>query len=207
MCIFCLQLSYYTIVEMAIFAQVADGFYLRSLRNIKVEGEVGIILSTSDLVHQSSDSSLFRGFSGRGFAFLNYSEFESDVAQWSFPSLPTSSDYQIGFIYSNHVRRSRRRPVTLMQEERSFDARVTFLGDCMACTAFVSPLDATQVTEPANFSLTESMLTVTMSLSAINISLDAIVAIPRHYFDAISLGNQSRDHFLTACNLTSVSFM
>lgn len=197
-----LQLNYFALVEVTILAQVADRFYAMSLDGIRIEGEAGVIQTTSQPVRPSADMSLFPEFTGRGFASLNYSQSELVTVQWIFSSLPVSTRYQIAFVYSSHDRRNRRRPVTIMQEHLNVNARVTFLADCLKCTAYLS--DSDQVSEPANFSLTQSIMTVTASLSAIDISLDAVVAVPQLFFDPSSLDDPVR--FLSTCNITSGEF-
>ncbi len=189
----------YSLTEVEIFAQVVQGFYARSLDEVQVEGESGIIQQTSSFVPHSSDPSLFPDFSGRGFASLNYTEFQRFDAQWVFTSLPTSSEYQIGFKYSSHDRRSRRLEVVIMQGGNSVSARVTFIAGCSGCIAYLSSPNL--LSQPANISLTEAMLTVVVSLSSLDISLDAIVAIPREFFDPIALSDPVR--FLSACNISS----
>ena len=187
------------LTEVEIFAQVVQGFYASSLDAIRVEGESGIIQQTSIFVPHSSDRSLFPGFSGRGFALLNYTESEIFDAQWVFPSLPTASEYQFSFLYSSHGRRSRRLEVLIMQEGSSINARVTFLAGCMGCTAYL--LIPSQLARPANFSLTEAMLTIVVSLSSLDISLDAIVAVPKEFFNPLTLSDPPR--FLSTCDIIS----
>ena len=191
-------------MEVTILAQIADTFYVRSLDSIRVEGEAGVIQATSQPIHQSADMSLFPEFTGRGFASLNYSQSEMVTVQWIFSSLPMSTEYRIAFVYSSHDHRNRRRPVTIMQEEFSINARVTFLANCLKCTAYLSASDSGQVSELANFTLTQSIMTVTASLSAIDISLDAIVAVPQLFFDPSSLDDPVR--FLSTCIITSGEF-
>ena len=198
-----LQLNYYALVEVMIFARVANGSFIRSLDAIRIEGELGIIQATSNAVMQSSNISLFPDFGGRGFAVLNYTESENVAVQWLFPSLPASSEYQIAFLYSSHDRRNRRRPVTLMQGDLSFEARVTFFANCLACAAVLT--DSSQVTEPAIFTLTQSMATLTVSLSAVDISLDAIVAIPLPFVEPTSLDDPPR--FIAQCDILADNFM
>lgn len=190
-------------MEVDIFSQVANGFYAKSLGHIRVEGESGLIQATSSSVPQSSDSSLFPQFSGRGFAALDYSPSENIAVQWVFPSLPISSEYQFSFLYSNQDRRSRRLPVTLLQSGRNHNARVTFLSNCFACTAYLTSSDANQVTEHVNFTLTQSMVTIVLPLSSINISLDVIIAVPRDFFHPVNLEDVAR--FSSTCDILSGS--
>lgn len=188
-------------MEVDIYAQVASGFYAKSLDNIQVEGESGIIQATSLSVPRSSDSFLYPRFSGRGFASLNYSQSENVVVQWVFSLIPSSIEYQVIFKYTSHDHINRRRSVNIMQGDRNFGARVTFLAGCTACTAFLTSSDASQVERNANFSLTRSMATLTVSFSSVDISLDAIVAIPQLFYDPVILDDPAS--FLSMCNVTS----
>lgn len=178
--------------------EVANGFYAKSLDSIRVEGESGIIQAISSSVPRNSNPSLFPGFSGRGYASLNYSQSEIVVVQWIFPRLPISSEYQFSFRYSSHDRRNRRRSVRIMQDGQSFDARITFLANCSTCTAFLTTSTADQVTQ--NYTLMQSMVTLMVTLSSIDISLDAIVAIPHQFYNPMGVDNLSR--FLSSCSGT-----
>lgn len=192
-------------MEVDIFARIASGFYARSLDSLRVEGEAGIIQATSLPVPRNSNTLLFPEFSGRGYASLNYSQSQNVIVQWVFPSIPTLSEYQITFIYSSHDHRNRRRSVTIIQDGISYGARVTFLANCLACKAYLSSSDANEIAERANFTLTQSMVTLLVSFSAVDISLDAIVAIPRALFNPTSLGDPSL--FLATCDIISRMFM
>jgi hypothetical protein len=178
------EASDYALVEVDIYAQVASGFYAKSLDAIRVEGESGVVLPSSTLVPRSSD--LLR-FSGRGYANLNYSQSERVTVQWMFPMLPRMAEYRFGFIYSSHDRRNRRLQVTVMQNGWSTDARVTFRANCMACTAYLTSSDADQLTEPVNYTLVQSTVMLQVTFSSVDISLDAIVAVPQHFYNPTSL--------------------
>ena len=189
-------------MEVDIFAQVADGFFARSLDDLRVEGESGMILDTVSSVPHNSDPSLFPGYSGRGYASLNYSLSENVQGQWTFLSLPSSSDYKFSFLYSNHAERSRRLLVVVTQGSQRYDARITFNASCVKCSDFLSSPD--QVSVPFNISLTQSLVSITISLSSIDISLDAIVAVPREFFNPTNLAASRQ--FLQECNIISGSF-
>lgn len=181
--------------------QVVNGFYAKTLEGIQVEGESGIVIQpASAAVPQNSSSLLFPHFSGRGYASLNYSQSEFVIIQWIFPSLPASSEYQIGFRYSSHDHRNRRRSVNVVQGSRSYIARVTFLANCLRCTAYLTSPDADQVTQNANYSLVQSMLTIMVTFSSVDISLDTIIAIPQHFYDPVSLNDEAL--FLATCNIS-----
>ena len=196
-----IQASYYTLVDVDIFVQIIHGFYASTLAGIQVEGESGIVVQpASSSVPQNSSSLLFPRFSGRGYASLNYSQSENVIVQWIFPSFPTSSEYQIGFRYSSHDRRNRRRSVSVVQGSRNFVARVTFLANCLACTAYLTNPDASQVSQNANYSLVQSMLTIMVTFSSVDISLDTIIAIPQHFYHPISLDDEAL--FLTTCDIS-----
>jgi hypothetical protein len=81
-----------------------------------------------------------------------------------------------------------------MQNGRSFAARVTFLANCLACTAFLTSSDANQVTQNTNYTLDQSMVTVTATFSSTDISLDAIIAIPQQFYDPVEVQD-----FLSSC--------
>ena len=189
-------------MEVDIFAQVANGYFARSLDDLRVEGETGIIETTSFSVIPLSNTSLFPGFRGRGYAVLNFSDSESVLGQWIIPSFPSPSQYQFIFLYSNHAHRSRRLAVVVSQSGKENDARVTFSAGCLACATFLS--SPNELTKPTNFTLTESMLTISIQLSSVDISLDAIVAIPRAFYDPQSLTDPER--FSTTCMITSEQF-
>lgn len=184
-------------MEVDIFVRVANGFYAKSIDSIRVEGESGIIQATSTSVPQNSHPSLFPQFSGRGYASLNYSQSEIVIVQWTFPSLPTSSEYQFGFRYSSHDHRNRRRSVNIMQGGRTFAARITFLANCLSCTAYLTSSDANQVTQNANYSLVQSMVTIMVTFSSVDISLDVIIAIPQQFYNPVELDDVSQ--FLSSC--------
>ena len=175
--------------------RVASGFYAKSLDAIRVEGESGIVLSSSTLVPRSSD---FLRFSGRGYANLNYSQSERVTVQWMFPVLPRMAEYRFSFIYSSHDRRNRRLRVTVMQNGRNTDARVTFRANCIECAAYLTSSDTDQLTDPVNFTLlVQSTVVLQATFSSVDISLDAIVAVPQHFYNPMSLEGFS--HFSSLC--------
>lgn len=199
---FLIQASYYTLVEVDIFVQVVNGFYAKSLNDVTVEGESGIIQATStSSVPRNSDPSVFPQFSGRGYASLNYSQSDIVIVQWTFPLLPISSDYQFVFRYSSHDHRNRRRSVNIMQDGRRYDARVTFLANCVACTAYLTNSDANEVNQRANYTLGQSMVTIVATFSSVDIALDAIIALPQQVYNPASLNDNSR--FLSSCDVIS----
>ena len=55
---------------------VADGYYVRSLHHVSVEGEIGRRLDTTEVVQTATDEVLFPGFSFRGYAILQFSSSE-----------------------------------------------------------------------------------------------------------------------------------
>lgn len=192
---------YYSLIEVDIFAQIAHGFYVRALNHIRVEGEAGIIESTTAAVPRSSDRALYPSFTGRGFATLNYSQTDNVRVQWTLSSLPSSTQYQIAFLYSNHDRRSRRLSVTVIQEDQNINARVTFTADCSTCTTLLTGPSPGAVFTPLNLTLTESMVSIFITLSSVELSLDAIVAVPQAFYDPQSLSNSVL--FLATCNIFS----
>lgn len=185
---------------MEVYTQIFTGFFARSLDDIRVEGESGILLDTNSPVSQNSNIVEYPGFKGRGYAILNFSVAERVIGQWVLTSLPAASDYQILLIYSNNVRKSRRREVVISQDGQQFDSTfVEFNASCKACVAVISSNALEPV--PYNFTLTTSMVTINVVLSAMDILLDAIVAVPRVFYDPANLTDFSE------CGLITEPFM
>ncbi len=62
------------ITEVEILGWVAEGHYVPSLHAIFVEGEVGVVTDLPGLVPTDVNETEFPGFSGRGYAVLDYFE-------------------------------------------------------------------------------------------------------------------------------------
>ncbi len=194
-----MQTDYQAIEEIGIFAHVATGYFTRYLNAIRVEGEDGIIQSTSSPLPRNSDPLQYPGYSGRGYAILNISADENLNGLWTIPSLPSPTEYQFVLLYSNHDLRSRRLRVTVIQNGASFNARVELRANCLACNAsFLSPA---QLNQAHNFSLTESMVVINIPLSSLDVSLDSIVVLPRTFYDPSSINDPIR--FLSSCNIVT----
>ena len=67
------QMQYMTLNEVTILGRVVDGFFVRSLHHISVEGEEGRNMDTREVVQTATDETQFPGFSFRGYAVLQFS--------------------------------------------------------------------------------------------------------------------------------------
>ena len=175
-----IQENYHTIAEVELYAQIIPGHYARSLSDIRVEGEVGTLVTGVDLptpVAQNSSSEQFPAYTGRGYAVLSVLTTERIIGQWIIPSLPVSGDYQILLLYSNNNRKSRRLDVTINQNDLVVDNLfVDINGTCSRCTAVVSSSPPSPI--PYNFTFNIDMLTINIVLTTVDILLDAIIAFP-----------------------------
>lgn len=65
-----LQSQFYTVLEAQLLGWVVDGYFVRTLTAISVEGETGLKVNktTSQQVPVNTSEALIAGFSSRGFA-------------------------------------------------------------------------------------------------------------------------------------------
>jgi len=168
-----------------VYTTICDGFYARSLSEIRVEGEVGNSMTVGATnptpVPQSSSSSAFPGYSGRGYAVFNVSETERVMGQWIIPSLPRAGDYQLLLLYSNPVRKSRRLDASVNQNNNDVEDLFVDIGaSCISCIAPLSANPRAPITH--NFTLTsDDMLTLNLVFTTIQVLLDAIIAVPQEF--------------------------
>ena len=146
----------------------------------------------------------FPGFSFRGYAQLEYSSNERVLVQWVFPSLPRATSYQFVVRYRN-LGNSRRLVGSVSQGETTMNSRITFIreGDCMhPCFAVLENPATPQSQEPANFLLnSQDPVIITISLSSINILLDAIIALPEEFYNPPNSSIIDNGRFIQECNI------
>ena len=65
------QQQHFSIAEVVIRASILQGYFLPDPHNIRVEVETGILLPQTP-IQIAANQQQFSGFSGRGYAVLNY---------------------------------------------------------------------------------------------------------------------------------------
>lgn len=65
-----LQSQFYAVFEVQLLGWVSDGYFVRSLRAISVEGETGLTVNAQQVPVNTSEA-LIAGFSSRGFATIS----------------------------------------------------------------------------------------------------------------------------------------
>ena len=71
-----LQERYFAIQEASIYGWVAPGYYVPSVQAISVEGETGILMAPQSIVAVGSSEGELPGFTGRGYAVLEFTSSE-----------------------------------------------------------------------------------------------------------------------------------
>ena len=85
-------------LSLSICSSVFEHF-VRSLHDIHVEGETGILMDPFQLVNFGSDPAIFPSFQGRGYATLSTPALTVLTVQWTI-SIPQTADYGIVLKYS-----------------------------------------------------------------------------------------------------------
>lgn len=201
-----LEAQYHTLAEVEIFANIASGFFARSLHSIVIEGESGRRMDNGAQVAREASSVTFPGFSSRGYAQLEFGSTERVLVQWVFPSLPQTTTYR--FIVRHRNRGSSRRLVgTVSQGGNVVNARITFVRDldCIhPCYADLESPATPKIPEPANFLLNDQdPVTITLTLSSTNILLDTIIAIPEEFFNPLNSSNIDYMRFMQDCSISN----
>lgn len=180
------------------YANIAPGYYARSLHSVAVQGEGGLHMSSGESVQVAADELDFPGFTSRGYAVLEYRIDQNVIVQYVFPSLPRASRYRLFFRYAR-LTQSRRLLVTVTQGSREYNSRVTLDQNCVPpCNAFLA--NSENISQILDFDFDEGPVVLKMSLSSINFLLDSIVALPQELYMPVnfSSGNQ----FLQECDVT-----
>ena len=194
--------QYHTLAEVEIFANIAGGYFARSLHSIVTEGESGRRVDNGALVAREASSVTFPGFSSRGYAQLEFGSAERVLAQWVFPSLPQTTTYRFIVHYRN-VGNSRRIVGTVSQGGNIASAIITFVSDrnCIPCYADLENPTTPKSPEPANFLLNnQGSVTITLTLSSTNILLDTIIALPEEFFNPTNSSNIDYTRFMQECS-------
>lgn len=198
--------QYHTLAEIDIFANIADGYFARSLHSIISEGESGRRTDSGTQVDIGGSSATFPGFSSRGYAQLVFGSNERVLVQWVFPYIPQTTNYRFIVRYRN-LGNSRRLVGTVTQSGAVMNTRVTFISDqnCNhSCYADLENPASPQSPEPANFPLNDQdPVTITMSLSSTNVLLDAIIALPEEFFSPSNLSNIDYMRFTQECDISN----
>ena len=136
--------------EVELLGWVADGYYVRSLTAVSVEGEMGYPVavdpSSTAGVPTSTDESLVTGFSSRGFATLSVdissrvsknlrgpgkvkisAPYPQETFEWEFPSIPQTTAYQLWVRYTNPGGETPLGAMVISGEE-FFNTRIVFLN-------------------------------------------------------------------------------
>lgn len=199
------EAQYHTLAEVEIFANVAAGYFVRSLHSVVTEGETGRHVDNGTQVEVRTDSAAFPGFSFRGYAQLEFSSNERELVQWIFPSLPQTTNYRFIAIYRN-LGNSRRLVGSVSQAGTIMNSRITFIreGNCMhPCFAILENPATPQSPEPANFPLNDQdPVIITITLSSTNILLDAIIALPEEFYNPPNSSVIDNVRFIEECNIS-----
>ena len=198
--------QYHTLAEVEIFANIAGGYFARSLHSIVTEGESGRRVDNGAQVAREASSVTFPGFSSRGYAQLEFGSAERVLVQWVFPSLPQTTTYRFIVRYRN-LGNSRRVVGTVSQGENIANAIITFVSDrnCIhPCYADFENPTTPKSPEPANFLLNNlGSVTITLTLSSTNILLDAIIALPEEFFNPSNSSNINYMRFMQECSISN----
>lgn len=203
-----LENQYHTLAEVQIYGSIANGYYVRSLHSIVVEGESAMNVDGPQ-IDISSNSSTFPNFSSRGYAQLSFNSSERASVQWILPSLPRTTTYRFFVRYCN-LGGSRRLVGTLSQGEIMWNTRITFVqNDSCLHPQYAVLQDSMhpQSKIPANFSLNvRDPVTILLGFSSTNILLDAIIALPEEFFNPSNLSNIDHLRFMQECITSDGNF-
>ncbi len=190
------QSQHYSLAAAVISANIASGYFVRSLHYIQALGSDGVITPTGERVPIGTDQTLFPG--SRGYAMLEFSDEELAMVQFVFPSIPMAGRYRLVFRY-NQLGVSRRPTVMIMQGGMAVTARVSLQTNCEA-PCYSTVVESANINQDAIFDLSEGQLTVTVSLEAINVLIDSLIAIPEEFYAAEIPGGEQ---FSQECDVTT----
>ena len=200
------EAQYHTLAEVEIFANIAEGYFSRSLHSIVTEGEIGRRMDNGTQVEIGADTITFPRFSFRGYAQLEFSSNERVLVQWIFPLLPQTTNYRFIVRYRN-LGNSRRLVGSVSQGGTTMNSRITFVreNDCVhPCFAVLENPATPQNPEPANFPLNDQdPVTITITFSSTSILLDAIIALPEEFFNPSNSSIIDNFRFIQECNISS----
>ncbi len=129
---------------------------------------------------------------------LEFSDEELAMVQFVYPSIPKAGRYRVVFRY-NQLGVSRRPTVLILQGGMAVTARVSLHTNCEA-PCYSTVVESANINQDAIFDLVEGQLTVIISLEAINVLIDSLIAIPEEFYAAEIPGGEQ---FSQECDVTT----